>query len=285
MVADQGSEYVGARFALLTKHGKSAAIEPALRRAFGASLEVVAGFDTDTFGTFTRDVPRLDTQIHTAHRKAQLAAELSGLALGLGSEGSFGPGPFGLGSWNHELIVLVDNNRGLQIVGRAGGVGHHLFTSVGSWPELTAFAGKVGFPAHGLVIRPDHADDPRVSKDFVDERALQVAYDWARAESDTGVVWAESDLRAHMNPTRMQMIAAACDDLVSRMRHHCPECHVPGFGVVGTVPGLLCAYCETPTREPVAQRWACVACTHEESRSVGGAQRRADPKWCDQCNP
>lgn len=284
-MARDGDDYVGSRFALLTKHGKAAAIEPVLRREFAASLEVVADFDTDTLGTFTRDVPRLGTQVETARRKAQLAVELSGLPLGLGSEGTFGPGPFGLGAWNSELIVLVDTDRGLEILGRAGAAGHHQFTSIRTSGDLRQFAGKVGFPGHGLVIRPDHADHPRVFKDFSDERALVDGYEQARAESDTGVVWVESDLRAHMNPTRMQTIAAACEDLATRMRQRCPQCDAPGFGVVGRVPGLPCAYCQTPTREAVAERLTCVACVFEERRPLVSAAQRADPKWCDECNP
>lgn len=283
-MARGGGDYRGSRFALLTKHGKAEAIAPVLQREFAASVDVVEGFDTDSLGTFTRDVARLGTQVETARRKAQLAVELSGLPLGLGSEGTFAPGPFGLGSWNSELIMLVDVDRGLEILGRAGGVGHHVFTAVRTRAELEDFTQKARFPEHGLVLRPDHADHPAVVKDFAAD-ALAALYEKAREESSTGVVWVESDLRAHRNPARMQMIAAACEDLAARMKRHCPGCQAPGFGVVGRIPGLPCAYCQTPTREAVAERFACVTCTYEEQRAVVSPDQLADPKWCDECNP
>ena len=46
--------YLHARFALLTQHGKEAAVAPPLREVLGARLDVVSTFDTDTLGTFTR---------------------------------------------------------------------------------------------------------------------------------------------------------------------------------------------------------------------------------------
>ncbi|MFM8457386.1 MAG: hypothetical protein ACKOB0_00350 [Chthoniobacterales bacterium] len=80
--------YAGASFALLTKHAKEQAIAPRLARALGAQVSVVDTFDTDTLGTFTREVPRFGSQLDAARKKAELATEMSGCPLGLGSEGS-----------------------------------------------------------------------------------------------------------------------------------------------------------------------------------------------------
>ena len=44
--------------------------------------------------------------------------EEAGGALGLGSEGSFGPGPLGLYAWNLELVVLVDGDAQEIVAGR-----------------------------------------------------------------------------------------------------------------------------------------------------------------------
>ena len=108
------SPYQGARLALLTQHGKERVVAPRLRDVFGAELVVVRDFDTDTLGTFTRDVPREGTQLEAARRKAKLACELGGVFVGLGSEGAFVPGPFGFGTWNVELVVLLDEALGLN---------------------------------------------------------------------------------------------------------------------------------------------------------------------------
>ena len=278
------SGYVGARFALLTKHGKADAIAPVLRREFAASLEVVTSFDTDALGTFTREVPRLGTQVQTARRKAEIAVEISGLPLGLGSEGSFAPGPFGLGSWNTELVVLVDTVRQIDVVGRARAGGHHRFAKLGSLDELSEFADRAMFPGHALVVRPDGADDPRCVKGVREWGQLTTAFTSSLEMSETGVVWVESDLRAHMNPTRMQTIAAAAEDLVTRLRQRCPACESPGFGIAGMIAGLPCALCGTPTHQPVAQRYECVACPHQYEQALP-VNAPADPQWCDVCNP
>lgn len=77
------------------------------------------GFDTDSLGTFTREVPREGSQLEAAREKARAGIDRSGLPFGLGSEGAFGPGPLGLSSVNLELVVLLDTRRGIEIVGRS----------------------------------------------------------------------------------------------------------------------------------------------------------------------
>ena len=111
------SPYARATFCLLSRHGKEQVIAPALAQAFAAAVEVVGDIDTDALGTFTREVPRPGTQLETARRKARLGMERSGRALGLSSEGAFHAGP--VGSWNTELVLLLDDERGIEVVGRA----------------------------------------------------------------------------------------------------------------------------------------------------------------------
>ena len=97
------SVYSGRGVALLTQHGKERMIAPVLESALGCRVERVTGYDTDQLGTFTRDVPRAGTQIEAARKKARIGMELSGLSLGLASEGSFGPDPMGgcfPGTWS-----------------------------------------------------------------------------------------------------------------------------------------------------------------------------------------
>lgn len=53
--------------------------------------------------------------------------ELAGLPLGMASEGSFGPDPYvGMFPWNVEILVLIDDELGLELVGMAQGRAHHL---------------------------------------------------------------------------------------------------------------------------------------------------------------
>lgn len=275
--------YAGATFALLTQHGKERVFAPRLMEAFGAKLEVVSGFDTDRFGAFTREVPRAGTQLEAARAKARAAVELSRHPLGLGSEGAFVPFAPGLGVAGVELVVLVDRERALEIVGRAEGPGRHDFASVESAAQLVRFAVAAGFPQHGLTLRPDHADHPFVQKGLTSWPSLTRAFQRAQAEATSGAVFVEHDLRAHQNPTRMALIASAVADCLARMQRLCPGCGAPGFGVTALIPGRPCADCGAPTRRPMAERWGCVKCPFFSARTLPvGA---ADPGVCDACNP
>lgn len=102
------SRYDGSRVALLTQHGKERVIASVLKPGLGCLIELVTGFDTDRFDTFTRETPRDGTQLEAARRKARKGMELAGASLGIASEGSFGPDPYtGMFPWNRESVVLI----------------------------------------------------------------------------------------------------------------------------------------------------------------------------------
>jgi hypothetical protein len=276
--------YAGARAALLTQHGKESVVTPALRDALSVDVVVVRDFDTDTLGTFTRDIPRLGSQLDAARKKAQLASQRSGRPLGLGSEGSFGAGPVGFGSWNLELVVLVDVVRQIEIVGRAHAPGLHCHATVGSLDELREVAQRARFPEHGLVLRPDAHDDVRLRKGLRSWPDLESAFCAAQRESVHGRVFVENDLRAHQHPSRMALIASAMRDLVERLLCLCPACRLPGFGCVTVVPGLPCRGCGSATDLPLADEYRCVACEKQECRRRKDLDY-AEPFHCALCNP
>lgn len=278
------SNYAGASFALLTKHGKERAIAPRFSEKLDAKIAVVDSFDTDTLGTFTRDVERSGNQLDAARKKAELAIEFTGCPFGLGSEGSFTPGSFGLGSYNLEVITLVDRVRNIVITGANRTFGRHSAGIFETWDALAEFAEKARFPSHALVLRPDDKNHPQIRKGLNDLDALHAAYDECRLRSQSGAVFAESDLRAHLNPTRMENIGAACDDLIARMMCMCPSCKAPGFGIARLESGLPCSWCDEPTNDWKAEEFRCVACTHIESKPRTDRQK-ADPGLCPQCNP
>lgn len=275
----------GRDIALLTRHGKERALAPVLESALGCRLALVTGFDTDRLGTFTRDIPRAGSQIEAARKKARIGMALSGLPLGLASEGGFGADPFlGLAPWNVEYLILIDDETGLELVGLAQGKALHLHQFVSDWPALEAFAEKAGFPEQGLAIRPDGENDPRVRKGIMDWAALKDAYAWACGQSKTGRIFLETDLRAHTNPTRMAMIQRAAEDLLDKIHSRCPACGMPGFGLVRRIPGLPCAACGAPTRETRSEVFACLKCNYRHQQDYGEGNP-ADPGCCDWCNP
>lgn len=271
--------------ALLTQHGKERLLGPVLQAQLGCRVHHVTGFDTDTLGTFTREQPRWGSQLDAARRKARVGMELSGLPLGLASEGSFGMDPhMQLVPWNVEIVIWIDDRRSLEVVGMAQGPADDRQSLLTSWKALQTFATEAGFPAHGLVLRPEGPDNPRVHKNLATWDELQRAFDQAMQETTNGAVFAESDLRAHRNPARQTLIYQAGLDLAQRLLSACPVCQSPGFSRHGHLPGLRCRACGRRTQLPVAETWRCACCGHEAQRPLPTAAG-ADPAQCSHCNP
>ena len=277
--------YSGRRVALLTQHGKERVIAPVLDAALGCRVEWVGGFDTDTLGTFARDIPRAGTQLEAARRKARIGMELSGLPLGLASEGAFGPDPMaGLFPWNVELLVFIDDERGIEVTGMAQQATRFAHLLTDDWEQAVQFARQAGFPEHHLVVRPQDQDDPRIEKGLAGWAALEAAFNQARGEAENGRVFLENDLRAHAHPTRMDVIRLAAADLAAKLNSLCPACGTPGFQVMERLSGLPCADCGAPTREIRADIHGCLKCAHRETHARAGVEH-ADPGRCDYCNP
>lgn len=271
--------------ALLTQHGKERVIAPVLEPLLHCRIEHVSGYDTDQLGSFSRDIARPGSQLEAARRKAQIGMRLSGLPLGLASEGSFGPDPFtGMFLWNIEMVVLIDQRHDLEIVGIAQGQARSADKLVSNWDAAATVASLAGFPEHQMMLRPDHADDPRVYKGIGDWASLEQQFALTLAQSSSGQVFIESDLRAHANPTRMENIRLATIDLGKRLTSSCPQCATPGYGPVKAITGLPCARCHRPTSLARGEQWHCSRCGHDETiwrRDL----KEADPRHCDHCNP
>ena len=273
------------RVALLTQHGKEGLLAPLLSHSLGWAVERVDGFDTDSLGSFTREVDRPGSQLEAARTKARTGMALAGCQRGLASEGAFMPDPLsGLFPWNVELLVAVDDVLGVEVVGMAQGPACNQTGHASDWHSAERLAQDAGFPRHWLVVRPNGENDPRVIKGVNSWPALRAAFEAAQAQSEQGVVWLESDLRAMANPSRQGLIVQAGLDLVRRWQSVCPQCAAPGFWPVSAIQGLPCAACGTPTRERLGERWACVRCTHTEDKRVTPGTK-ADPARCDRCNP
>lgn len=288
MVAQASSTrslYRGQRVAFLTQHGKERIVAPVLEGHVGCLVERVAGYDTDLLGTFTRDIPRAGTQIEAARRKARIGMELSGLPLGLASEGSFAVDPFaGMFPWNVECLILLDDLLGLEVVGMAQGRANSAQILAADWEDAERFAHAVRFPDHYLVLRPDNDHDTRIRKGIADWSEFKTAYEEVAAQSSSARVFVEVDLRAYANPTRLVNIRLAAVDLGQRLASLCPVCRTPGFWTVEAIAGLPCQACGAPTRERRAEVRACLKCGHRETRDCKD-RTQADPARCDICNP
>lgn len=277
--------WVDQRVALLTQHGKERVIAPVLEPALGCVVQHVDHFDTDQLGTFTREVRRPGSQVQAAREKARMGMTLSGLPVGMASEGSFGPDPHaGLFPWNVEVLIWLDDRLGIEVVGIAQGPARSGHLQTADWAAVERFAHHEGFPDHQLVIRPQDQDDPRIIKGIADWPSLRAGFDTCASQASNGQVFVELDLRAFANPTRMARIGEAALDLVQRLQSTCPACSQPGYWISQHIAGLPCLACRAPTRTYASQEWACVSCSYRH------IQRRtdllfADPQHCALCNP
>jgi hypothetical protein len=277
--------YQATRVAFLTQHGKERLLRSPLERALGCELLHTDQYNTDLLGTFTNEISRRGSQADAARHKAVIGMGLLGTTVGVGSEGSFGPDPFGgLSAWNVEMVAWLDRERQIEVTGLAQGFAMNLQRTVRSVEELEQFAREAGFPDHHLVVRPGDDSRETIVKGIRDPDTLRTAFLTAlQASSGQGVV-VENDLRAFCNPTRQAMISRAVDDLIRKLRSACPLCRAPGYCATEHKPGLPCRACGSPTRLARARLMRCARCGHHEE-TMAGIPPHADPANCDVCNP
>ena len=280
--------FVGGRAVLGTRHGKGEVIVPIVSAGLGISVDVLDTLDTDSFGTFTGEIPRVAGPRDTAFAKARAAlAESPEASIGIASEGSFGPHlniPFVPGGV--ELVVLVHRD-GFGVVGvDVTADTNYGQRDVRSLAEAVELARLARFPEHALIVGPPREEPSRIrglTKGIVSHAVFE------RAVTDTltrfGLAHVETDMRAFFNPTRMASIARATHDLVARAHVLCPACSRPGYAVVKRLPGVPCSDCGVPTHRLLSEVLRCEACGHGETRPIVGALSMASPYDCPECNP
>lgn len=268
-------------------HRKERAIAPILEREIGLQVIVPDNFDTDRFGTFTRDIKRLGTQIETARAKAIEAIELTGKEIGIASEGSFYPYPeFPLVTCNREIVLLLDRANDLEIIGQTISTDtNHAGMEIATVEEALSFAGKVGFPEHGLVLMlsAEPGSDEEIFKGITAEKELITVVE--RILTKHGKAHLETDMRALYNPTRMKAIEQATEDLVRKLTRLCPSCSRPGFDSIERRPGLPCALCHLPTPLIRLEILGCHHCGYRQENPFPDGRETADPMYCEYCNP
>ena len=274
--------YRDATAGLATRHDKLPLVGPAFAAEVGLRI-VTVDVDTDALGTFSGEVPRRLDQWETAIEKARLGMSRSGLAIGLASEGSFGVvASFPFAQADHELIVLLDDERGIVVGEWEVGLGLAAVRVEVPWSDIESVPlGQAGFPQHGLIVRASGSDSAIV-KGIHDLDSLARAM--RRCSGGRGTVIVESDLRAHHHPGRRSVIARAADRLARRVATLCPMCRCPGWGVVRREPGAPCEECRWPTRRVREEILACPQCDCEESRPTSDSGG-VDPMFCSMCNP
>lgn len=280
----------GRRCAIATMHGKERAIGPAFSKALGFHVIVPEQFDTDVFGAFSGEVARRGTALDAAINKARCGMRAAGADAGVASEGSYGAHPvFHFVPGGLELMTYIDDRLGVTvsetlIIDRTN-FSHCVAAAA---DDLNDFLSKAGFPEHALIVRPNHpADDKEIPlvKGVIDVHALAAAIRECAGLSKDGKALIETDMRAHLNPTRMAAIATLAERLAARLASACPVCAAPGFGQVDRITGLPCEAClgeSTLVRRLV---FGCVRCDYREERPRPDGLTAASPTYCLTCNP
>ncbi|MBS3886771.1 MAG: hypothetical protein KGZ41_01785 [Dethiobacter sp.] len=277
--------YKNRKIVLLTKHQKEEAIRPILEEATGCTIIVESSFDTDKFGTFSRDITRTKSQLETARLKIKEGMLLTGLEIGIASEGSFGSHPFIPAPWNIELVLLIDQQENFELYGiHESGETNFAQLTTASFNEAVNFAKKIGFPEHFLIIRPDDSEAAQMIKGINNCDWLEEAFALSTANSHSGKVFIETDMRAHANPTRMGNIRKATADLISKLHNFCPNCAAPGFIVSERIQGLPCELCGLPSDLVLKNISKCYKCSHVLERLHPNGQFAA-AQYCHFCNP
>lgn len=270
---------------IATMHEKERVMAPILERALGVQCITLPELDTDRFGTFSGEVERTNDPLTTLRMKCNAALKRSSCDLVVGNEGSFGPHPvIGMIPADEEWMMLIDSTDGLEVHVRTLRTETNFSgQSVESANDLLAFAERVKFPSHALILRAGPDDVRCLHKGIQDETHLLNTFESIRATY--GQVFAETDMRALYNPTRMQVIGDLTEKLVNTLRSNCPHCKTPGFQVVEAIPGLPCSQCGLKTRSIRQHRYRCIRCGEEEYRNFPSGKELEDPMYCDFCNP
>lgn len=268
---------------LASKHEKEKAIAVPFMTGLSCTVKV-HDFDTDQFGTFTGEVPRTQNPYQTCLLKARTAAERFNYACCVASEGSFGPHPsFPFVPNAHELMVFIDRDHqwiiAEQLVSQKT---NYAMIKINENSDINNFLKRVLFPSHALILQGG-SDNRVVAKGIKDFDVLMSNLSLGfKTEKELLLV---TDMRAMMNPTRMKMIGELADKLVKRIATPCPQCACPGFGFKSTQGSLPCDYCGSSTSFYKEEIWGCITCTHQEYKMRKDGLLKADPTFCDYCNP
>ena len=273
------------KLVIATKHEKEKVIAPLLEKELGVFCFVNENFDTDVLGTFTGEIERDQDPVATARQKCLMAMELSDCDLGIASEGSFGPHPsmFFVNA-DDEFLIFIDKKTNLEIIVRELSTATNFNgKKIKSERELLAFAEAANFPSHGLILRKAKEDNQEIEKGITDINHLKAAFNTLFKKY--GSLYAETDMRAMFNPSRMQVIITATKKLIEKIKSRCPQCTKPGFGITEVKSGLTCSLCGTPTNSTISYIFVCQYCAFSKEEMYPHSKTSEDPMYCDYCNP
>lgn len=277
--------FKGRSLLIATKHQKEIVITPLLEKELGVNCFISADFDTDLLGTFSGEIERKNDALTTLRNKCIGAAVATNCDLVVASEGSFGAhSSLFFVHANEELVMLKDFKNDLEIIGKEISLETNFNSRlITTESELLEFAAQVQFPSHGIILRASQKKQQTVHKGIVNKTLLLQHFKELIAEFDA--VYAETDMRALFNPTRMNVIRKATKQLIAKINNLCPSCKTPGFEIVAAQAGLPCENCRFPTRSTLSYLYQCKKCLYNTKKLYPRRIQFEDPTFCDNCNP
>ena len=273
------------KLVIATKHQKEKVIAPLFEKELGVKCFAPENFDTDLLGTFTGEIERKYDPITTLKNKCLQAMELTNCDLGIASEGSFGSHPvIFFAHADDEFLIFIDKKNNLEIIERELSTNTNFNGSeVKTEKQLSDFANSVNFPSHALILRKVKDDNSEIFKGITNWEVLKKSFQ--QLIEKYGSAYAETDMRALYNPTRMEVIEKAAIKLVKKIKSLCPNCSTPGFGITEAKQGLPCSLCGFTTRSTLSYIYECKKCAFQKEEKFPHDKTEEDPMYCDICNP
>jgi hypothetical protein len=279
----QSRLYVGRTFLLASKHQKAVVVAPAFKSILDVDVNELP-LDTDLLGTFSGEIERKGTAKETVLAKARMAIAETGNPYALASEGSIGADPFiPFINSDFELMAFVDDELGLEVIESIRSTEIVATTAkVKSVLDIEEFLRKADFPNHKVIVRSPQNPSEFTIKGIDNLEELKSSL--TKGFESFPELILESDLRAHCSPSRMANIGLVARKLAIRLSNHCPECQMPGWGVVGYEKGVPCSECEEISEEAVkSEILGCAKCAFTTTGTARASE--IDPSLCNYCNP
>ena len=270
---------------IATKHHKEQVIAPIFEKGLGVHCFVPEMYDSDIFGTFSGEVERKNTALETVKAKCLAAMEEFDCDLAIASEGSFGSHPsIFFAQADDEFLIFIDKKNDLEIIARELSLETNFYgEKIYNREMLLNFANRIQFPSHAIILRTEADDLTSIRKGIITNSQLEDAFQ--QIMNMHGSVYAETDMRALYNPTRMGVIKVAAQKLLETIKAECPSCKAPGFCVTDAKQGLPCSWCSAPTRSTLSFIYSCKKCFFSSEKMYPHQKITEEPGFCDSCNP
>ena len=275
--------YKNERVLLASKHEKERVVRPIFLDKLGCEI-YTSDFDTDLFGAFTGEITRAQNAYETCILKAKTAAIEADCFFSVASEGSFGPHPsMPFFASDHEIMVFVDLKNSWVIADQlVTPKTNYNMLKLHPGAPIESFLQSVHFPSHAVTLQLNDTKEV-IGKGIQDISLLNRLITTGFTKGDELLL--ATDMRAMVNPMRMEALSLLAEKLATRILTCCHSCGAPGFGHISTNDQLSCSLCDSPTLMHRFELWGCVACEHKERKPRHDHLEKADPAYCNYCNP